>query len=219
MMNIGDNMDNELKQRLHEYAEGSPQLESFLHTCVFRGIDTIACCAGHEDGKDPYVFLEYREDYEERTKDFIHYILSETLKDDLGISISYIKQKDSVGVSFRFPSREVSDVFYTVFSGIRLPHHVPIPENLEAFSRVGDGLEKNELSSRLDIVDGKEYLFIYKDHVALTYDTEQTPMLEEYMDYVKQTSRLLPNLVCSCDVASLKQFSSVLKGEVDTKSK
>lgn len=212
-------MDNDIKQRIHEYADGSPQLEAFLKTCVFRGVESIACSRGSEE-KSPYVFFEYREDYDKRTKDFIHFILRETEGNMYNIETSYSMNNDTLGISVSFPNKEVSNVFYTVFSGIRLPYHVEAPDTLSSFRDLSKILSSYNLNSRLDVVNNEEYLLISTKESNLQYDRNNCYELNEYIDYVAKTSKLVPNVLCHCDVDSINRLSSLLGGpKNDSKSK
>lgn len=216
-------MNNEIEKRIHEYAEGNPQLESFLKTCSFRGLDSIVCSNSKKDG-NPYMFFEYRDDFKDETKRFINYILKNIESDTNDINMQYTMNNDLLTVSLKFPNKEVSSVFYTVFSSLRLPSNVDVPDKLSTFEKIAKTLNNNGLAVTLDIIDNKEYLFMYSKEGTFKYDRDECPTLDEYIDYLNQSNNaLLPNLACHCDVDSMNRFNAFLaekrKGDVVTVKK
>lgn len=132
------------EQAMHDFAEGSEALEDLLKFCYENGIQTKACCRGHEkDFSYPYIlFADTALDYLSNLEEVVAVIDAE---------LTYIPKTSSsparCGVYCKKNNPESSELFFKNIKGILEytieQNEIHLPKSFELIDRINDNINRS----------------------------------------------------------------------------
>lgn len=184
-------LTDELKAKIHIWAEGSEDLEKVLLLCNSIGLPSLFCCRGHEDKElyDPYISLKMEPENEELIK---YLILNSYLENsEKNFHFSYNSNKENIAISMHFLNfKKLKNQIENYINGL---------ENLEKF------IEKNnKLETQKQLKKSRNIYFLNEINNIIIFNIKKN----NYMFYIENDlNKIILGILCDLEINEFKKFS------------
>ena len=152
-LNTGSVVDfhqlKDYEKAARDFSEGNKELEKLLLNCFHRGIQTTACCGGHEnENRKPYISFSYSPENEQ-----VIYALLSNLKDrecvfrynKLANRKSFFSVEEGQVFDFHHESTLFSDMNDVICSfDMGKDYYTELPKDLQKYSSILKNSENDE---------------------------------------------------------------------------
>lgn len=206
------NEDVDRKEIAKQFSEGDEQLEKCLLELWDNGIQTTACCRGHDTNEhkcQPYISLKFNHGIHGLIDNLYNYICLPENRHSIELDFLYNSKNDSFNFSITMDNEQSKQRCLSFISRYLNNHKIDDLSNLGSIASGAKDLLVfaclNNLDCRFGVTNDKDMQFCYTTPGHMPIFDANALQLDDIIDDIKANHNL-PLAPISCNENSIKQF-------------